>query len=270
MKSNLAKIFRIQTFLQGIKYPDSYRIGRDITQYLNKNKRSSEEKILRRLHNKEPWEYIKGSTEFCNNVFKVTKDTLIPRIETEQLVYECKDIIEKEKIKNIIDVGTGTGCIIISLASILKKKTPYSFYGTDISAKALNVAKKNEKEILKKEKITWIRGNLINKVTDIKGKTLIIANLPYIPTKQYENLDNSVKQYEPREALDGGINGLKYYKELFLQLRDNKTNPKVIYIETEESIFQETKKLIMEFYPKANISEIKDIFERDRFLKILT
>lgn len=269
MKSNLAKIFRIQTFLHGIKYPDSYRIGRDITQYLNKNKRASEEKILRRLHDKEPWEYIKGNTEFCNNVFKVTKDTLIPRIETEQLVYDCKDIIEKEKIKNIIDVGTGTGCIIISLASLFKKTTLYSFYATDISSKALNIAKKNEKDILKKERITWIRGNLINKVPDIKGNTLIIANLPYIPTKQYENLDESVKGYEPREALDGGDNGLKYYKELFVQLKNKKIYPKVIYIETEESIFKETKNLINKSYPKGSITEIKDLFKRDRFLKVI-
>jgi len=269
MKSNLAKIFRIQTFLQGIKYPDSYRIGRDITEYLNKNKRASEEKILRRLHDNEPWEYIKGKTEFCNNIFKVTKDTLIPRIETEQLVYECKDIIEKEQIKNIIDVGTGTGCIIISLVSLLQKKKSYSFFATDISSKALSIAKKNEKEILKQGKIKWVRGNLIEKIPTIKGNTLIIANLPYIPTKQYENLDESVKSYEPREALDGGDNGLKYYKELFEQIKSKKINPKVIYIETEETIFKETKRLVSKSYPKARITSIKDVYERDRFLKIL-
>ena len=267
MKSNLAKIFRIQKFLDGIKYPDSYRIGREISKYLTKNKRANEEKILRRLHDSEPWEYIRGDCEFCENTFKVTKDTLIPRIETEQLVYECRDIVQKEQIKNIIDVGTGTGCIIISLASLLKKTT-YSFFATDISTNTLNVAKKNELDILKKKKIKWMKSNLISRIPELKESTLLVANLPYIPTKQYEELDTSVRRYEPRAALDGGKDGLKYYKELLEQLKVKKINIKVIYLETEESIFQQTEKLIKRYYPKSNILEIKDVFERDRFLKI--
>ena len=268
MKSNLAKIFRIQKFLDGIKYPDSYRIGREITKYLTKNKRANEEKILRRLHDSEPWEYIRGDSEFCENTFKVTKDTLIPRIETEQLVYECKDIVEKEKIKNVIDVGTGSGCIIISLASLLKKPSTYSFFATDISTNALNVAKKNELEILKKKRIKWMKSNLVSRIPELKESTLLVANLPYIPTKQYEELDTSVKRYEPRAALDGGKDGLKYYEELLEQLKSKKINIKVIYLETEESIFLKTKKLIKRYYPKSKILGIKDVFERDRFLKI--
>ena len=267
MKSNLAKIFRIQKFLDGIKYPDSYRIGREISKYLTKNKRAKEEKILRRLHDNEPWEYIRGDCEFCENTFKVTKDTLIPRIETEQLVYECRDIVQKEQIKNIIDVGTGTGCIIISLASLLKKTT-YSFFATDISTNTLNVAKKNELDILKKKRVKWMKSNLISRIPELKESTLLVANLPYIPTKQYEELDTSVRRYEPRAALDGGKDGLKYYQELLEQLKVKKINIKVIYLETEESIFQQTEKLIKRYYPKSNILEIKDVFERDRFLKI--
>ena len=267
MKSNLAQIFRIQKFLDGIKYPDSYRIGREITKYLTKNKRANEEKILRRLHDSEPWEYIRGDSEFCGNTFKVTKDTLIPRIETEQLVYECKDILEEGNIKSVVDVGTGSGCIIISLAYLLKTP-PYSFFATDISTNALNIAKKNELAILKRKRIKWMKSNLVSRIPELKESTLLVANLPYIPTKQYEELDTSVKRYEPKAALDGGKDGLKYYEELLEQLKNKKINIKVIYLETEESIFTKTKKLVKKYYPKSNIIGIKDVFERNRFLKI--
>ena len=144
MVSNLSRVFQINKYLQDIKYPDSYRISKEIDIYLKSNLSITKEEILKRISNDEPWEYIKGECEFCNNIFKVNRYTLIPRIETEQIVYDCKKILEENEICNIIDIGTGSGSILISLIHLIKDITPYSFTGTDISKKALDVAKKNE------------------------------------------------------------------------------------------------------------------------------
>ncbi len=267
MKSNLAQIFRIQRYLNDIKYPDGYRIAREISNFLKGKKSLSESDIFNRLHKDEPWEYVKGSVSFCESNFKVNKDTLIPRIETEQLVYESKKIIEKDYIKNIVDVGTGSGCIIISLANQLVDTSPYSLYSTYISNETLKIAKQNEKNILDKKVIQWIKTDLIDKLPSISKNTLIVANLPYIPTSQYENLDKSVKEYEPRIALDGGENGLDYYTTLFEQIIDKKIKVKHIFFETEESNFNQSKKLVKKYFPNSKVIGIKDCFNRNRFIK---
>lgn len=268
MQNNLSKLFRIQRFLNDIKYPDAYRIAREISEYLRIKKRSNEVDIFKRLHKEEPWEYVRGSVLFCGNEFKISRDTLIPRVETEQLVYECKEYIEKNKIKNIVDVGTGSGCVAISLASLLKDSIPYSFYATDISKEALKIAKLNGKKLLKTKKIKWLTTNLIKSVPKLEESTLIVANLPYIPTKQYEKLEKSVLEYEPRLALDGGESGLQYYNELFEQITQKGLNCKSIYLETESSIFKDSKKLVKKYFPNSKIRGIKDCFNKERFIRI--
>lgn len=266
MESNLQEIFKIQRFLEEINYPDAYRVAREIQTYLLSNKNVSKENLFQELKNGKPWEYIKGDTQFCNLTFKVDSNTLIPRVETEQLVYDCKDLIQKENIKNIIDVGTGSGCIIISLCNLLQ--SPYSFYATDISQKALNIAKYNEKQILKQNGIKWLNTDLIKDLDNLNDPTLIIANLPYIPTEKYKKLDKSVIDYEPQLALDGGKDGLRVYEKLFKQIKSKNINVKVIYFETEASIFEESINLVKEYFPKSKITKIKDCFNRNRFIKI--
>ena len=112
----------------------------------------------------------------------------------------------------------------------------------------------------------WVNSNLIDKVEDVKGATLIIANLPYIPTQQYLRLDRSVREYEPRIALDGGADGLEKYQTLLEQISQKEIDVKFIYIETEESIFTETRELLKEYYPNSKLDSIKDCFRRNRFL----
>lgn len=265
MNSNLSQIFRIQKFLEEINYPDAYRISREISEFLNTNKELSETNILSRIKNGEPWEYICGYAVFCQNTFKVTKDTLIPRIESEQIVYDSEKIIKNSNIQNIIDVGTGCGCLIISLAKLLNNRN-LSFWGTDISQKAINIAKYNEEKILNKKEIHWINTNLIKDIPKLNKDMFIIANLPYIPTKQYLKLDRSVKEYEPKQALDGGKDGLKYYKDLFKQIKEKCLPVKYLYIETEKSIFNNTKDLIKSYFPNSVTKGKKDCFNTKRFL----
>ena len=268
MRSNLSNIFRIQAFLESINYPGEYRIAREVVDFLSSQKNVSEKEILGRLKEQEPWEYIKGCANFCGNDFKVNQHTLIPRIETEQLVHECKSYIENSNIRNIIDVGTGSGCIIISLKYLLSNHQDLNFYASDISNQALEVAKENEKKIIKKDEINWIDTNLIKDILKLEGDTILIANLPYIPTTIYESLDKSVLDYEPRMALDGGVDGLDKYRELFRQILEREINITTLYLETETQIFKETRKLIKEYFPKSGISGIKDCFGRDRFFLV--
>ncbi len=266
MESNLQELFKIQKLLEEINYPDAYRVAREIQTYLLSNKHISKENLFQELKNGKPWEYIRGDTQFCNLTFKIDSKTLIPRVETEQLVYDCKDLIEKENIKNIVDVGTGSGCISISLSNLLR--APYSFYATDISQKALDIAKYNEKQILKQNGIKWLKTDLIKDIDNLNEPTIIIANLPYIPTEKYKQLDKSVIDYEPKLALDGGKDGLRLYEKLFKQIKSKSLNTKIIYFETEESIFEEGINLVKEFFPKSKITKIKDCFNRNRFVKI--
>lgn len=264
-KSNLSVLFDIQKLLQELKYPDYKRVSLEVLEYVN-NTGTTVEEIFSRLKANEPWEYIRGYAEFMNFNFIVSKDTLIPRIETEKIVYTVLDILQKEDIKNIVDVGTGTGCIPISIAKLTT--LPYSIHATDISDKALNIAKRNEQNILKINRINWIKTDLIKDLNNIKGATLFTANLPYIPTKQYRNLDRSVSEYEPRLALDGGETGLEVYERFFKQLSEKNFNTKYIILETETSIFKNTIQLAEEYFRNTEITPLKDVFDRDRFLLI--
>ena len=268
MESNLAQIFRIRKMLKKIKYPDAHRISREIVKFLGKNKSKKEEDVLKRLYKDEPWEYVRGSADFCGHRFIVNKHTLIPRIETEKMVSDSLKIIREKKIKNIVDVGTGSGCIIISIAKELEDKAYYSLYATEVSKRALKVAKKNEKELLNKKQIKWLSSDLIKRLPKIKGPTLLIANLPYIPTKEYEKLDKSVKEYEPKRALDGGEDGLEMYKKLFKQIEKKEFELKAMYLETDERTIDDTVSLVKEYFSKADTKKVKDCFDKERFVEV--
>ena len=171
-------------------------------------------KFLERRSKNEPIAYILKEKEFWSKKFNVNKDTLIPRPETELLV---DNILKFNKGKNIsiLDIGTGSGCIVISLLSCLKYSRGI---GIDISKKAVLVAKKNA-----------LKYNLLNRVKfqnksfqNIFGKKfdLIVSNPPYIESKDIKNLSDDIKRYEPRMALDGGNDGLDLIKKVIYKSND--------------------------------------------------
>ncbi len=265
MNNELKILFQIQEALKTSGYFDTSRVAKDILEYIQANNLPLEP-ILERIKLNEPWEYIKGEGEFRNIDFKLNAHTLIPRIETELMV----DIAKQELIKSptpytdIVDVGTGSGCIIISLVKELFEKSwnskPYEYYATDISDEALNIAKENEKNILKKSFIKFSKTDLIEDISFSKDSfCLILANLPYIPTQQYLELDSSVKDFEPRTALDGGESGIQYYEKLLAQIEAKKLKGCAIF-EIEPS----TLELFKLLYPKV----IKDQYGKDRFVLI--
>ena len=157
---------------------------------------------IKRRINREPVAYITGKKEFWSEDFVVSSATLVPRPETELVLYKLVDYFRNKKI-NILDIGTGTGCILLSLLKNLKFSRGI---GIDISSKAVQIAKVNSNRL-----------NLINRakfrVCDLAkystGKfDLIVSNPPYIPSKDIKNLSKDITNYEPRIALDGGVDGL--------------------------------------------------------------
>ena len=272
---NLKKLFQIQKTLEKAGYFDISRVANEIYSHSEENDIEIED-ILKRIEKDEPWEYIRGYAEFRGINFLVTKDTLIPRIETEQIVDIALDLIKKKNIpySNIIDIGTGTGCIIISLYKELKadkeeieekekrnQDEEYTFLATDSSSKALDIAKENAKRNSIKN-ISFVKKNLIS-IEDLENNSLILANLPYIPTNMYMKLDRSVKDFEPKKALDGGKDGLKYYKELLSIIQDSKKRNIDLAVEIEPSTLKDFKKLA----PKStSLKIIKDFREKNRFL----
>lgn len=267
MHSNLVLISQIQKELELIKYPDSHRVSIEVAEFLSENSNVSLKEIIKRLKTNEPWEYVRGWTEFLGSRFQVNPSVLIPRIETEQLVVDSLEYIESKKVYNIVDVGTGSGCIAISLAKLV----PYSvnIYATDISKDTLEIAKQNEKNILEREMINWINTDLADSLPILSEESIVIANLPYIPTKQYLELDSSVKEYEPRLALDGGSTGVDLIKKLFDQMKAKDMEISALFLETEEIVFTDTITLTREYFPGYSIEKKSDCFGRNRFVYAL-
>lgn len=166
--------------------------------------------ILRRLR-REPIAYILGKREFWSLPFKVTPDVLIPRPETEILVSEAlKTQAHLDgRALHILEIGTGSGAISIALA----KGLPIArVVATDLSAKALSVAEENAIENGVREQIHFLQGDLFQPLQKGEKFELVIANPPYIPREQISSLMPEVRDFEPRIALDGGVNGLDFFR----------------------------------------------------------
>jgi len=165
-------------------------------------------KLIIRRSTKEPLAYILKNKEFWSKNFFVNRDTLIPRPETELL---CDIVIKLFKNKNphILDIGTGTGCILLSILSeIMKAKG----IGIDISKKAIEVAKKNSKSLELDKRAKFLTRSLDN-IRNYKFD-LIVSNPPYIKSSDIKNLSDDVRKFEPKIALDGGKDGLDVIKKV--------------------------------------------------------
>ena len=177
---------------------------------LNINRKVLEDfnKYLLRRSKKEPIAYLLGEKEFWSKNFFVNKDTLIPRPETELLVNKLVTIFKKKEI-TILDIGTGTGCIIVSLLSELKNSNGIA---VDISRNAILIAKKNANKFELSDRIKFFHKSFEN----LYGKKfdLIVSNPPYIKRKDIKNLSDDIKKFEPKMALDGGKDGLDLIKKI--------------------------------------------------------
>lgn len=160
-----------------------------------------------------PLQHIIGEQEFMGLPFKVNEHTLIPRRETEELVELALSFLDKDKCYQVMDVGTGSGCIPVSLVSYHKN---ISCIGIDISKEALEIAKYNSEINAVSNRVIWILSNLFDNVSKeyMDGIDMLISNPPYIKTEDIALLMTEVKDYEPYMALDGGEDGLDFYRRI--------------------------------------------------------
>lgn len=197
--------------------------------HMNINKELTEEqyKLFQQLMNDRlngrPIAYIVGNREFMGLDFYVKEGVLIPRPDTEVLVEEIIELCKGESGVSILDIGTGSGAITVSLAKYIQNSKVTSF---DISEIPLEIGKKNAISNEVDHKINFVQSDLFSA---IKGKDIkfdvIVSNPPYIPKKDMDTLHTQVKDYEPYNALEGGEDGLDFYRDITEQskmyLKDN-------------------------------------------------
>lgn len=172
---------------------------------------STLEQLIKRRLAKEPIAYITGSKEFYDLDFYVTQDTLIPRPDSETLIEAVLSEYDKSFDGKIIDLGTGSGCLIITL---LKHLSNAQGVAIDISDKALAVAKQNANKHNVSDRLDLINTSWSNLKLDRKYD-ILISNPPYIETQDISTLADDVKNFEPLTALDGGVDGMTCYNEIF-------------------------------------------------------
>ena len=191
-----------------LKKPRQYLIVYDNQQLTDKEEQEYL-KYVELLTQGEPIEHITHQKEFMKLNFYVDENVLIPRQDTEVLVEEVIKIAKKIKAKKILDLCTGSGAIAISLAKYLEN---IQLTALDISGKALDIAIANAKNNHVQDKITFVESNLFQNLGQEKYD-MIVSNPPYIRRKEIETLDKEVRK-EPKIALDGGEDGLDFYREI--------------------------------------------------------
>ena len=221
------------------------------------------EEAIKRLEQGEPVQYIVGDVDFYGNIIKVNKNVLIPRRETEELVEKTMDYIKKlfpNQDINILDIGTGSGCIPITL----KKYFPNNnVSAVDISEEALEVAVDNS--LSNNVEINFIHSNLFENVS---GKYhCIISNPPYI--KEDEEIMDIVKNNEPHLALYAPNNGLYFYEEILKEANKYLEEKFIIAFEIGETQGQDILNISEKYFPTSKAILEKDLQHFDRFIFIV-
>ena len=223
--------------------------------------------IVKRLQKEEPIQYIIGNTEFYGLPFLVDKNTLIPRTETEELVAWVLDeikVLTNNKITelSILDIGTGTGCIPISLA---KNLTSLNISAIDISPEALLIAKQNA--ILNKVTIEFIELDILNAESLPQEYDVIISNPPYVRELEKEEIKNNVLENEPHLALFvADENPLIFYNKIADLAKQQLSKNGMLFFEINQYLGKETINMLVKKGFK-NIQLKKDLFGNDRMIK---
>ena len=223
------------------------------------NKKTQEEfKIdIKKLTNKIPVQHITGSEFFYDSVFHVSNKTLIPRPETEELV---DIIIKSEKSnhkKNILDIGTGSGCIAVTLSNHLTSNV----IGVDISKAAIDVANKNN--TLTSNKVSFITSKIENYIPE-EPFDIIVSNPPYIPKSDEDKVDKNVLIHEPHRALFVGSDPIYFYKIILEFSKKHLKENGSIYFEVNQNYVEPIKNLLKE----TNFEVLKDFYGNKRFVII--
>ena len=211
-------------------------------------------KLIERRSSKEPLAYILKEKEFWSKKFEVNESTLVPRPETELMLEKLIKIYKDKKI-NILDIGTGSGCILISLLSELKNSIGV---GIDISTEALKIAKKNAKKHKTNNKIFFYNKSF-TEIYDRKFD-LIVSNPPYLLTKDIRNLQEDIKRFEPLIALDGGNDGLDVIKKVIYKAKNILKFDGMLALEIGNGQFRKVSNILFKnnFRIKYKLKDYKD------------
>ena len=224
-----------------------------------------------------PKQYQQGYTEFYKLKFKLTPDVLIPRPETElmvdfvlsafgaspQLGFNAPITIDNSEQLTLVDVGTGSGCVPIS---VVKNLPQVKTIAIDISPKALEIARKNADLHHVSKKIFFVKNDLLANFK--QSPDIITANLPYIPTARLMHIDPMVRDFEPKLALDGGYDGFELYRKMFQQMKDQQIKPKLFIGEIDSQQRDIALVEAKRYFPTAQAEIKQDLAKKDRFLII--
>ena len=216
---------------------------------------------IKRRVNREPIQHIIGHSEFYGRRFIVNKDVLIPRPETETVIDISINALSKKNTPVIIDIGTGSGCIGITLALEIPRSKVFAI---DISEAALSIAKKNA-AIYNLKNIEFIKMDFLSK--DIKHNVdLLVSNPPYIPQKEISSLMRDVKEYEPMIALTDNSNGLVFYQKISKIIPHVVKKNGVTILEVGRG---DHHNKVKEVFSKEGYSDIETICDLNKDIRVL-
>ncbi|MCD7807712.1 MAG: peptide chain release factor N(5)-glutamine methyltransferase [Erysipelotrichaceae bacterium] len=221
---------------------------------------------MKRYMDGEPIQYIKGKETFYGRDFIVNEDVLIPRYETEELVenilYRIDDYFDEYDSIDLCDIGTGSGAIGISLAL---EEPKLRVYASDISEKALEVAKTNANNL--QAPITFYQGDMLQPFIDNHIKVdILVSNPPYIPSNQ--EIESIVKDNEPHVALFGGNDGLYFYRKIFASAKEIIKDKALLAFEMGFDQRKLMDEALQYYFPDTPYEIIKDLSGKDRMLFI--
>lgn len=239
------------------------------TDILNKTQFRAFQSLVKKRAARMPLAYILGTKEFYGLPFIVSKDTLIPRPDTETLVARVLDHIERHpKTRTLVDIGTGTGCIPLAIAA--HSTTALKIDAFDNSAAALTIAKKNAKALHLISHVRFTTRDLLKGARNTYD--IIVANLPYVSKKEYAFAIKHFPEikYEPKSALLSGVDGLDAIRTLLVQAPKHLNKKGAIFLEIGYEQGASVSNIAAQHFPKANIWIIQDDCGRDRVAYIQT
>ena len=214
----------------------------------------------------EPMAYVVGHTEFYALEFQIDRRALIPRPETEQLVelaLRRLEVLNLPPQTLVVDVGTGSGCIVVSLAV---KLSNVRFMATDISSDALALAHDNAKKHKVNSRIQFLRGDLLAPVP-VRADG-VVANLPYVTTAEWQSLPHHIRNHEPRTALDGGADGLDFIRRLLSQASKHVKPDGWLLLEIGSTQGPAVSALARQAFPMAAVNLHRDLAGLTRVVEI--
>ena len=250
----------VETLLQIVLGVDRLCIILNLERVLSEDEEQLFNKFINERLNNRPIAYIVGNREFMGLDFFVKEGVLIPRPDTEVLVEEVIELAKKKGAKNILDIGTGSGAITVSLAKYLENVKVTS---VDISDIALEIGKRNAISNEVDDRINFVKSDLFTNIDKETKFDIIVSNPPYIKREVIDTLDKQVKDYEPYNALEGGVDGLDFYRAITKQAKNYLKKGGILAYEVGHDQSEDVSKL-MEMDGYTNIYTLKDLQQIDR------